>query len=86
MTHKTFPNVVELDAIAWKILEALQRSSGNQTLVLHVEKIDRVCLVFGGFRDWFIGRKCATGSRNEFGHRSTCSGVWPAPNGRKAEH
>jgi Lrp/AsnC family leucine-responsive transcriptional regulator len=27
MPHKTIPNVVELDAIAWKILEALQRNA-----------------------------------------------------------
>jgi Lrp/AsnC family leucine-responsive transcriptional regulator len=27
MTHKTVPNFVELDAIAWKILEALQRNA-----------------------------------------------------------
>ena len=27
MPHKTFPNVVELDAIAWKILEALQQNA-----------------------------------------------------------
>jgi Lrp/AsnC family leucine-responsive transcriptional regulator len=27
MTHKHLPNVVELDAIAWKIVEALQRNA-----------------------------------------------------------
>ena len=27
MAHKTDPNIVELDAIAWKILEALQRDA-----------------------------------------------------------
>ena len=27
MSHKTVPNVFELDAIAWKILEALQRNA-----------------------------------------------------------
>ncbi len=27
MTHKTVPNVVELDATAWKIIEALQRNA-----------------------------------------------------------
>ena len=27
VTHKTFPNVVELDAIAWRILECLQRNA-----------------------------------------------------------
>ena len=27
MTHKTVPNVVELDAIAWKILEGLQQNA-----------------------------------------------------------
>jgi Lrp/AsnC family transcriptional regulator, leucine-responsive regulatory protein len=27
MTHKTIPNVVELDAIAWKILESLQHNA-----------------------------------------------------------
>jgi len=27
MTHKTVPNVVELDAIAWRILECLQRNA-----------------------------------------------------------
>jgi Lrp/AsnC family leucine-responsive transcriptional regulator len=27
MTHKTVPNVVDLDAIAWKILEALQQNA-----------------------------------------------------------
>ena len=27
MTHKTIPNVVELDAIGWKILEGLQQNA-----------------------------------------------------------
>lgn len=27
MTHKTLPNLVELDAIAWKILECLQKNA-----------------------------------------------------------
>lgn len=27
MPHKTIPNLIELDAIAWKILEALQRNA-----------------------------------------------------------
>ena len=27
MPHKTFPNLIELDAIAWKILEALQQNA-----------------------------------------------------------
>ncbi len=27
MTHKTVPNVIDLDAIAWKILEALQQNA-----------------------------------------------------------
>jgi len=27
MTHKTFPNVIELDAIAWKLVEELQQNA-----------------------------------------------------------